>query len=81
MPSRTLEHAIWKGAVLQIHRTYAQARGRVKIPMFTGMEDWGVWLARVEAVAAWYKWDESEKLNGVSSSPVPFPAATSTGFG
>lgn len=40
-----------------------RAQDHVKIPIFTGKEDWRMWIARFEAVAYRYAWNENEKLN------------------
>jgi hypothetical protein len=37
--------------------------GGVKIPSFTGKEDWAMWISRFEAIASRYGWSEDDKLD------------------
>jgi hypothetical protein len=37
----------------------------VKIPSFTGKEDWAVWITRFEAIADRMRWDESDMLDQI----------------
>ena len=47
--------------------TFIQAppihRGQVKIPPFTGKEEWPVWINRFEAIARRYDWSDDIKLD------------------
>ncbi len=45
------------------HYTAAKQHHSVKIPAFTGKEDWLVWSARFEAIATRYGWDDEDKLD------------------
>ena len=42
-----------------------QQKANVKIPSFTGKEDWSVWLARFEAIARRHRWTEDDKLDNL----------------
>lgn len=44
-------------------RRGVRLRPSIKLPPFTGKEDWSVWLAKLEAIADRYNWDEDEKLD------------------
>lgn len=48
----------------QQHRRQKQSNGGdVKIPPFTGKEDWTVWINRLEVIAERYQWEEEELID------------------
>ena len=47
-----------------VRRSYGNFNNiNVKIPSFTGKEDWSTWIARFEAVAFRYRWGREERLD------------------
>ncbi len=47
----------------RLHSVGNGAHQSIKIPSFTGKEDWIVWSARFEAIANRYRWDDEDKLD------------------
>lgn len=47
----------------RMHDLPVQAHRDIRIPPFTGKEDWGVWHAKFEAIAIRYRWCEDDKLD------------------
>lgn len=47
----------------QPHVTAPRFNEHIKVPSFSGKEDWQVWLARFEALARRHNWDEECKLD------------------
>lgn len=45
------------------YRREKQLPGNLKVPPFTGKEDWAMWIARFEAIASRYAWGPEEKLD------------------
>ena len=39
--------------------------GDIKIPIFTGKEDWSVWINRFEVIAERNRWDEDEMIDQI----------------
>ncbi|MES9880685.1 MAG: C2HC-type zinc finger protein, partial [Sedimenticola sp.] len=49
-----------------LHGPYSQApciRGNLKLPAFTGKEDWKVWICRFVAIAERRNWSDEDKLD------------------
>ncbi len=52
-----------RGVYNRQHHADTRQHNNVKIPSFTGKEDWLVWSARFEAIAKRFDWDDEDKLD------------------